>query len=111
MSTDIPSKKKIKDKIPVFSNYQGKQDEANIVNISYLSFEKSISVNGNEDNAFFSGDNYDVLLYMINNGYKEKINLIYIDHPFATSATFLNSKQEKAYSDSLCGGEENMLSF
>lgn len=105
MSTGVPSKKKTKDNIPVFLSYQGKQDESDIVNSSYLSFDKTISVNGNGDNIFFFGDNYDALLYMINNGYKETIKLIYIDPPFATSSTFLNRKQEKAYSDSLCGGE------
>ena len=70
MSTGVPSKKKTKDKIPVFLTYQGKQEEADIVNTSYLPFDKTISVNGNGENIFFFGDNFDALLYMINNGYK-----------------------------------------
>ena len=42
---------------------------------------------------------------MLHSGYKEKIELIYIDPPFATESNFLNRKQEHAYSDCLCGGE------
>ena len=34
------------------------------------------------------GDNMDVLLYMLRNGLNKKIDLIYIDPPFATNNTF-----------------------
>lgn len=105
MSTGVSSKKRIKDKIPVFLNYSGKQDETEIINSSYLTFDKTISIDGNGQNMLFFGDNFDALLYLINNGYKGKINLVYIDPPFATTSDFVNRNQEQAYSDSLCGGE------
>ena len=44
-------------------------------------------------------------MYLLNNGYKGKVKLIYIDPPFATASNFVNRNQEHAYSDFLCGGE------
>lgn len=105
MSTGVSSKKQIKDKIPVFLTYSGKQDESEIINSSYLTFDKTITIDGKGQNMLFFGDNFDALLYLMNNGYKGKINLVYIDPPFATTSYFVNRNQEQAYSDSLCGGE------
>lgn len=105
MATGVPPKHKAKNKIPVYLTYAGKQNQDEIINSSFHEFEDIISINGKSDNHFFYGDNFDVLLYLINNGYKGKINLIYIDPPFATVSNFVNRNQEQAYSDSLCGGE------
>ena len=107
MATGIPPKVDIKKtKIPVYLTYEGKQDESDVVSQAYSSFISVTDINGgNGNNKFFFGDNLNVLLYLLNNGYKGKINLVYIDPPFATESTFVNRKQEHAYHDARAGGE------
>lgn len=106
MATGVPSKEGMKkSKVPVFLSYNGKKDVATILAQSYGNYEEQFQINGKDDNHFFFGDNLDVLLYLLNNGYKGKIRLVYIDPPFATTSVFVNRNQEHAYSDSLSGGE------
>ena len=106
MATGIPQKEKNNNtKIPVTLAYEGKKDEKSIIEKDYLRFQEIANVSGgSKDNMFFYGDNIDMLLFLLNSGYKGKINLIYIDPPFATSSSFFNRKLEHAYSDSLSGG-------
>ncbi|EFX92157.1 DNA (cytosine-5-)-methyltransferase [Actinobacillus ureae ATCC 25976] len=59
----------------------------------------------NNQNKLFFGDNLDSMQYLLNNGYSGKINLIYIDPPYATSHNFKNKDQQHAYSDTLEGAE------
>ncbi|MCG2686536.1 site-specific DNA-methyltransferase, partial [Candidatus Parcubacteria bacterium] len=55
-------------------------------------------------NKLIYGDNLQALKYLLDNGYKGQIKLIYIDPPFATKSDF--SKGEvKAYRDKLEGAE------
>ena len=106
MATGIPSKKNTKTKkIAVNLSYEGKESSESILNYTGKQFDVRFSVNGTGENLFFFGDNIDVLAYLLKNGYKNKIKLIYIDPPFATTSNFVNRQQEYAYSDSLCGGE------
>ena len=106
MATGVPPKKgSKKSKIPVELSYEGKEDEKEIISRAMVEFNKMFSISGDGDNKFFFGDNIDSLTYLLNNGYKGKINLIYIDPPFATTSNFVNRNQEHAYSDSLSGGE------
>lgn len=106
MATGVPPKnKQSKRKIPVVLTYNGKTDEQEIIESGYLSFEKVTTINGDGKNFLFYGDNKDALLYLLNNGCKGKIRLIYIDPPFATESNFVNRNQEHAYSDALSGGE------
>lgn len=106
MATGIPPKDTIKrKKIAVRLSYDGKEESNTILNGKYQNFVTACSINGGGSNKFFFGDNLEALLFLLNNGYKGKISLIYIDPPFATSSNFVNRKQEHAYSDSLCGGE------
>ena len=106
MATGIPPKTTSKHKkIPVYLSYTGKKPEKSIISQTGVVFEKVTPVNGNGENELFYGDNFDVLLYLLNSGYKGKITLIYIDPPFATASSFINRKLEHAYSDELCGGE------
>jgi len=44
-------------------------------------------------NILINGDNYDVMKSLLIGGYKEKIDLIYIDPPFNTNQTFLVGEQ------------------
>ncbi len=106
MATGIPPKNSSKrKKIQVSLSYVGKKPEESILSRTGLNFENILPVNGNGENMLFYGDNSDVLLFLIHNGYQGKVSLIYIDPPFATASNFINRKLEHAYSDSLCGGE------
>lgn len=106
MATGIPPKNSSKrKKVPVALCYEGKEPEEKIIAQTGMRFETVLPINGNGDNMLFYGDNFDVLLHLLSNGYKGKITLIYIDPPFATASNFINRKLEHAYSDALCAGE------
>ena len=106
MATGVPSKNGVqKSKIPVFLTYDGKEDVASVLSHPFNQYYVHTPINGGGTNRFYFGDNLEVLLYLLNNGYKGKIRLVYIDPPFATTSVFVNRDQEHAYSDSLTGGE------
>lgn len=107
MATGIPPKDKKKKAgiVPICLSYDGKIANDEILQRRYAHFQPVTSINQGKENSMFFGDNIDVLLYLLNNGYREKIRLIYIDPPFATASNFVNRNQEHAYSDSLRGGE------
>lgn len=106
MATGIPSKQRaIAKKIPIELVYDGKETVKEILEKEVQIMKCVETINGGENNKFFFGDNLNTLLFLLQFGYKNKIELIYIDPPFATTANFVNRKQEHAYSDSLCGGE------
>lgn len=106
MATGVSSKNaKRNKKIPVTVCYDGKLPENEVLSCEFLPFNKISSVNGAGGNYLFMGDNKDALLFMLNNGAKGKVRLIYIDPPFATESNFVSRDQKHAYSDSLCGGE------
>ena len=106
MATGIPPRDKEKNKkIPVQVMYEGKEDALAIISKPFNEYDEQIKINDGGTNQFFFGDNLDVLLYMLGNGYKGKIRLVYIDPPFATTSTFVNRNQEHAYTDFLSGGE------
>ena len=108
MSTGIPSKKSTEIKSNSISiSYNGKLSIDEIFEKPYSMYTKSLTVNSDEKtaNQLYFGDNLDVLLFLLNSGYREKINLVYIDPPFATNSDFVNREQKHAYSDSLTGCE------
>ncbi len=104
MATGIPVKKSTGR--PFYISYDGKMDESSVLNLQYPDFRPVYSINGaNSTNMLMYGDNRDALLWLLHNGYKEKIGLIYIDPPYATSGIFVNRNQEQAYSDFLGGAD------
>lgn len=104
MATGIPVKKSTGR--PFYVSYEGKMDESSVLNLQYPDFRTAYSINGeNSTNMLMYGDNRDALLWLLNNGYKEKIGLVYIDPPYATSGIFVNRNQEQAYSDFLGGAD------
>lgn len=106
MATGITAKERTtRKKIPVELVYDGKESADAILDTPTQPLRKVLTVNGGENNKFYFGDNFNILLFLLQSGYKNKIELIYIDPPFATTANFINRKQEHAYSDALCGGE------
>lgn len=70
-----------------------------------------------EENLLIKGDNLEALQWLLDNGYKGKIDLVYIDPPFATGGTFAidsdgrvatiskSSDSKIAYKDTLKGEE------
>lgn len=106
MATGIPPKERNgQKKVTLTVTYEGKAEEKEIINKPFKPFSKIRDINGNGNNRLFFGDNLDALLFMLNNGYREKVGLIYIDPPFATESNFVNRNQDHAYSDALAGGE------
>ncbi len=94
-----------------YENKTGEED--------FLSSPINSSVQGefrSADKMLIQGENSDVLKFLLRNGYAGKIDLVYIDPPFATNnvftagekrvSTISNSKADRtAYSDSLSGHE------
>lgn len=68
--------------------YEGKKEESEILERS-----KKVGINKNiiseDGNTIFHGDNFEVLSLLNNSGYSGKIDLIYIDPPFATNNDFM----------------------
>ncbi len=96
--------------------YKGKKSEREILNKNTPIIFKSISGNAESQSKLIKGENIAVLKYLLSNGFKEKIDLVYIDPPFATNNTFTISKEKAnsisrsnsdnlAYDDSLVGPE------
>ncbi len=96
--------------------YDGKKDKRTIIDKTIsapfqeirkfgVSKEKS-EIEGKKSwhNKLIYGDNLQALKYLLDNGYKEQIKLIYIDPPFATQSDFKNG-ETKAYKDKLEGAE------
>lgn len=101
MSTGIPSSNHTDHKIQVLLSYHGKKDQNDILLTEYPDFR---AVNNVTQNHFFFADNRDALLYLLHHGYSRKVQLVYIDPPFATLANFVSRRQTQAYSDCLTGG-------
>lgn len=91
--------------IPISVEYEGKKDASDILAKPFGEYRAAASANGGGENRFFFGDNLDAMLFLLNNGGKSKIRLIYADPPFSTSARFLNDDAERAYDDALRGAE------
>ncbi len=96
--------------------YEGKKTEEEILN-SPGSIELNHIFGDKESKSkLIKGENLDILKYLINNGFKGKIDLIYIDPPFSTNNLFTissdkansisrSNKDNLAYDDSLNGQE------
>ena len=106
MATGIPNKNQSSTMPTDISlNYCEKKYKKQILSGKHSQYNVVWANDDNTQNKLFFGDNLDALLYLLDNGYKERINLIYIDPPYSTSCAFLNKKQEVAYNDNLVGYE------
>jgi uncharacterized membrane protein len=78
MSTGVPPRDNtIRKKKPVTIVYDGKLELEEILAQSYVAFSIANAINGGNSNNLFFGDNLQALLFMLNNGYKGAIRLIY----------------------------------
>ena len=55
---------------------------------SYSSTPTFDNLESNWENLFFLGDNKDILSYLLENGFQDKISLVYIDPPFNTGTDY-----------------------
>ena len=102
MAIGIPKKNNTLLGDGVHLDYRGKATEEEIFNDSVVSFDKLYS-NPSRKRLYF-GDNLDVLRVLVADpDICGKINLIYIDPPFATQSQFVSRKQSRAYEDTLTG--------
>lgn len=91
--------------------YKNKVDVNNILNEKqHINFIDISGIPNIEINSLYYGDNYEALKDLLyNRNLKGKIDLIYIDPPYAKRANFSTRKQELAYQDILIGA--NYLEF
>ena len=102
MAIGIPKKNNTLLDSEVHLDYRGKSTEEEIFNDSIIPFDKLHS-NSSHKRLYF-GDNLDVLRVLVTDpDICGKVNLIYIDPPFATQSQFVSRKQSRAYEDTLSG--------
>lgn len=64
-----------------------------------------------ETNLLFHGDNKEVLAYLLTNGYRGKVNLIYIDPPFDSKADYVRKVDLRGLNNKqIFQGEEQTIS-
>lgn len=86
-------------------SYKGKKSETEILQTQAHSYQY-IKENKGTKNKLFFGDNLYVLSHLSRDeNVSGKVDLVYIDPPFATGSVFKSRKQEDAYTDLLQGAE------
>ena len=94
MAIGIPKKNNTLLDSEVHLDYRGKSTEEEIFNDSIIPFDKLHS-NSSHKRLYF-GDNLDVLRILVADpDICGKVNLIYIDPPFATQSQFVSRKQSR----------------
>ena len=102
MAIGIPQKNNTLLDSGVHLDYRDKATEEEIFNDSIVSFD-TLHSNPSHKRLYF-GDNLDVLRVLVaDTDICGKVNLIYIDPPFATQSQFVSRKQSRAYEDTLTG--------
>jgi adenine-specific DNA-methyltransferase len=103
MATGIPKKKK-KPANKIYLVYDGKKATHKIITGAIKPFRPVYSFPSK--NTLYFGDNLDVLRLLLSDPEVcGKVDLIYIDPPFATQSKFISRRQSKAYEDVLTGAE------
>ena len=104
MATGIPKRDASASHGEVHLAYEGKKPVNEIINGDPVQFNSIYSQSGVSSKRLYFGDNLDVLRLLVSDpAICGKINLIYIDPPFATQSQFVSRKQSKAYEDTLSG--------
>lgn len=105
MATGVPSKNGDRAGHAVDLVYPGRQSQSQILATKSTS-QFELVHRASAMNRLYCGDNLAALRSLLaDEGVRGKVELIYIDPPFATRGTFLSRKQKKAYEDDLCGAE------
>ncbi|MEI8183757.1 MAG: DNA methyltransferase, partial [Desulfomonile sp.] len=107
MATGIPGKNPKNPNnhyCPVRLEYERKRSVTTILNTPVKAFQEI-----HQDaslNRLYYGENFDVLLSLIaDSRVFGKVTLIYIDPPFSTQGAYLSRTQQKAYEDTMAGGQ------
>ncbi|NPU86407.1 MAG: hypothetical protein HPY65_18165 [Syntrophaceae bacterium] len=104
MATGVPGKNNKHNYHPARLEYEGKRSVEEITSSFAKRFQEIF--HHESPNRLYHGDNIDVLLTLINDSSVcGKVSLIYIDPPFSTKGAFLSRTQQKAYEDTLVGGQ------
>ena len=104
MATGIPEKDTSASDSEVRLAYEGKKLANEIVNGGSVQFNSIYSQSGVSGKRLYFGDNLEVLQLLVSDpAICGKVNLIYIDPPFATQSQFISREQSKAYEDTLSG--------
>ena len=104
MATGTPSKVKKNNVEKIELVYPNKESCLSIINQKKPELISVLSTNSK--NKLYFGDNLDILRCLLDDPQIHgKINLIYIDPPFATQSHFSSRNQEYAYSDTLKGAD------
>jgi len=114
MATGIPKSRNGAGKDPadgsclgVTLQYPGKKTPAEILQMPAAAVQSVMSPkNYNGEGRLYFGENLAVLLALYKDSeVKEKVNLVYIDPPFATQTAFHSRSMAHAYEDILAGAE------
>lgn len=111
MATGIPNKTNSKTRsrnngISFRLEYDGKIPLAEILSTKSARLKHIFSISGKTRNKLIYGDNLTVLSNLLDDDrINGKVNLIYIDPPYATGANFESRQQDHAYKDLLSGAE------
>ncbi|MFM2062816.1 MAG: hypothetical protein RLZZ507_2486 [Cyanobacteriota bacterium] len=109
MATGIPTKNGRNQKQNITSfriEYEGKTPIEDIFKIQPAKLNHVISVDREPRNKLIYGDNLNVLITLLNDeNVNGKVNLAYIDPPYATGTSFESRSRNHAYHD-LMGGAE-----
>lgn len=104
MATGVPSKIKRDRAKVVRIEYDGKQEESEILRCEPETFD--VVYSGSRGKRLYFCDNLSGLRTLLfYPDVKGKVTLVYIDPPFATRGSFLSRKQIKAYDDHLSGAD------
>ncbi|HLP89156.1 MAG TPA: site-specific DNA-methyltransferase [Nostocaceae cyanobacterium] len=110
MATGIPNKNgrisKKQNSLNFRLEYDGKLSVEDILNTPPANLNHLLSVPGNPKNKLIYGDNLTVLSALLkDDNLAGKVNLVYIDPPYATGSSFESRNRDHAYHDLLAGAE------
>ncbi|MEA5577131.1 site-specific DNA-methyltransferase [Anabaena sp. UHCC 0451] len=109
MATGIPTKNGRNQKQNITSfriEYEGKTPIEDIFKIQPAKLNHVISVDREPRNKLIYGDNLNVLITLLNDeNVNRKVNLAYIDPPYATGSSFESRSRNHAYHDHMGGAE------
>jgi len=89
-------------------HWVGKRPISNLISFPAQHIE-TFNPQGTDDietNKLFHGDNKEVLAYLLTNGYRGKVNLIYIDPPFNTGVDYVRKINLRGIKTEKIQGEE-----
>jgi adenine-specific DNA-methyltransferase len=102
MATGIPSNSTIENGGGIKLTYQGKKSFSEISS-GRVASTVNLSFSGSQG-SLYCGENIDILrLLLTDSNVCGKVDLIYIDPPFATGSSFESRKQKTAYTDTMQG--------